>query len=505
MSETVGDPLTLIDPQPALLLAAVAVVAVTVLVGLLHVARSRPRRPDEGPTTMDLGAEPPAIVDLLTDDFEVTPQAVPATLLDLAARDVLTIEEVQPDRPVVRLRSSAPRVAGGSLTDYEQRVLSHVEGLAVDGVVPTEALTTGPAAESRQWWDAFRSEVISDAQRRGLCRRRWPRPLLTALGAGALSSGGLLYLSARLGDEQPIEGTSLPAPFVVLVATAAAAVMILVATADVARRDRQRDTDEGLAAASRWLGVRRHLAEQGDFEGKPAASVTLWDRYLGCAVALGLAPLAVAQLPLGAEDDRHAWSRAGGRWRAVTVRYPRLRPAWGMHPALAIFRSILLGAPAALAARILARLAADPPDSGPDALLDAEAARWLARGALAFAVLAGVVAAWAAVALVVAVADIGRRRRVVGLVLRVRPGRGERGLEVLAGSFGKGGPTGSAEGERPRLVYVALDTGRGDRCTAWLVDAGVAAAVRQGDTAWAHVTPRLGHVSRFEPGPAGAC
>ena len=45
-----------------------------------------PPRPPLGPRTLDLGPEPPAVANLLVNDFRVTDEAVPATLLDLAAR-----------------------------------------------------------------------------------------------------------------------------------------------------------------------------------------------------------------------------------------------------------------------------------------------------------------------------------------------------------------------------------------------------------------------------------
>ena len=35
---------------------------------------------------------------------------------------------------------------------------------------------------------------------------------------------------------------------------------------------------------------------------------------------------------MSAEPDRRAWSSYGGRWRQVKVRYPKLRPGWGMSP-----------------------------------------------------------------------------------------------------------------------------------------------------------------------------
>jgi len=48
---------------------------------------------------MDLGEEPPAVVDLLTNDWRVTPDAIPATLLDLAARGFVDLDQLGPGRP----------------------------------------------------------------------------------------------------------------------------------------------------------------------------------------------------------------------------------------------------------------------------------------------------------------------------------------------------------------------------------------------------------------------
>ncbi|HYY82611.1 MAG TPA: hypothetical protein VFD04_26000, partial [Actinomycetes bacterium] len=68
------------------------------------------------------------MVDLLTNGWRVTPDAVPATLLDLAARDYLDLDQAGP-RTVCRVR----RRDGQGLQPYERRVLDHVAGLAVDG------------------------------------------------------------------------------------------------------------------------------------------------------------------------------------------------------------------------------------------------------------------------------------------------------------------------------------------------------------------------------------
>jgi hypothetical protein len=84
---------------------------------------------------------------------------------------------------------------------------------------------------------------------------------------------------------------------------------------------------------------------------------------------MGVAPTAVALLPFGAEDDNGAWSRFGGRWRRVRVRYPRgWPPGWGKHPAFATFLAVLWGA-AAVAAMFTENLGyvreLQPPSAAP--------------------------------------------------------------------------------------------------------------------------------------------
>ena len=127
---------------------------------------------------MELGGdEPPAVVNLITNGWAVGQEAVPATLLDLAARKVVAIERAGPDRYVVRVPPSRPT----GLTSYEQQVDDHVRGLESDGIVPCEALTTGPQGESKQWWKRFRTAVSDDARSRGLSRKRWASGHLIAL------------------------------------------------------------------------------------------------------------------------------------------------------------------------------------------------------------------------------------------------------------------------------------------------------------------------------------
>ena len=107
---------------------------------LLALAIFATRQPsvDDGPATMELGPEPPAVVNLITSDWRLEEEAASATLLDLAARGMAQIEEVGPDLSLVRLRG-----VRGSLTEYERMVYEYAAGCAVGGVDAAGA--PGPA------------------------------------------------------------------------------------------------------------------------------------------------------------------------------------------------------------------------------------------------------------------------------------------------------------------------------------------------------------------------
>ena len=112
-------------------------------------------------------------------------------------------------------------------------------------------------------------------------------------------------------------------------------------SAVVAKLDGERDTPAGREAAARWLGMRELLGEDPLFGEQPPAAVAIWDRILAHGTALGTAHGVVRALPLGAENDRQAWSSVGGRWRVVRVRYPRaIPPGYGRPPAVALLFGI---------------------------------------------------------------------------------------------------------------------------------------------------------------------
>lgn len=92
---------------------------------------------------MDLGEASRAVVDLLTNGWRVTPDVIPATLLDLAAHGFVELDQHGEGRTVCRVR----RAAAGGLESYERMFLDHVAGLAVDGWCRRRC-----SPPTRPWW-----------------------------------------------------------------------------------------------------------------------------------------------------------------------------------------------------------------------------------------------------------------------------------------------------------------------------------------------------------------
>ena len=478
------------DPsvRPLALWGAALVLGLTLLLLALVALVTSPRRPRPAEPGMELGPEPPAVVDLLTDDFEVTSEAVPATLLDLAARGWCELESYGPDQTICRLAptdtSGRAPTGAEALLPYEQRVLDHLRGLAVDGVVPAAALTTGPEDVSDRWWRGFRREVIADAQARGLCRRRWPGWVSGVAWLAALAAGGLLWASGVDSNEDGL------APLAVGVG--AALLVTIAAASQVTASQRQRDTPEGLAVGGRWLGVRRYLVEHGQFADQPAAAVAVWDRYLAHAAAMDLAGLAVRQLPLGAEDDRHAWSAEGGEWRPVVVDYPRFEPGWGRHPVSAVLLG-LLGTAASLGVMWLAwRYSRDTDLGGLLDSTDPEVLRRAGWAALVVCALCVIPLGYAAAEVWRGLADLVSTQTVEGVVLRARARSAGLQPPRFIRYFTEPERRGQKEAE-PRW-YVAVDPGDAPRLDAWRVRRRIYEQVRQHQRVRVEVRPRLGYV-----------
>jgi hypothetical protein len=427
---------------------AIAIAATTavwlLIVGVVRVRR-QPREPAGLEPTLDLGPEPPALAGFLAGNFKVRRDAVPATLLDLCARDLAEIERVDVDTYVCKLRDGST----DGLAPYEERVLGHLRRCSRGGIVPARALTTGPDDESKRWWKGFVKEVVDDAQERGFSRDLWPKPL--ALVVGLIGAVPALLCGIAWGED---------AFYISLVLPVAMIGRILYGR-------RQRDTDAGLEAAGRWRAVQAKLAENPVFAEQPPIAVAMWERLLAYGAALGVAPAAIRPIPMGSEPENRAWSTYGGRWHQVDVSYSRW-PLWGLHPGWAVLVPL-----AATALSLFFLLLAGPVVL--DGIDDVDGAFELILTALlavpaAVATVSGYLAARAAL-------DLFARRTVRGEIVRLR-----------------------VKGAKDnRRYYVAVDDGTSGDVRAWSVRPHIYAGLEQGQLVTAIVTPRLGYVRSIAP------
>ena len=420
------------DPLPAIASIASVMAWLLVTAGVFFV-RSPPR-PPVGRRTLELGPEPPALANFLVHDFRVTGDALPATVIDLAARNVVDIEQRGPGVFYVRVRPRDEQ----QLTDYERLVLGLLAERASDGVVPAEALTTGPESESKRWHQAFTTEVVEDAQARGLS--------VDSLGAGVF-----YLLMAAAATPALLVGLAWGVVPAVVVAAAATGLLSW-----MRGRHDQRETPAGLEAASRWLGVRAELAENEVFSSHSPLTVELWSRLLSYGAALGVASGASRPLPMGVESDTRAWSAYGGRWRLLRISYPHVwPPAWGTEP----LRVLTVGLVLVVVLGMFVYL------DGFSRLEDGV----FGIGSLAAACV-GIVLGASAV--VMAASDWRNESEVTGAIVRLR-----------------------ARGDDDDLrYYVAVDDGSADRIRALRIGERLYRGLAQGEEITIRLTPNLGCV-----------
>jgi hypothetical protein len=306
------------------LVVLIGFVAVVVLIGLLVrvVAWSTAARVPAGPATPDLMDTPPAVVNLLMNGLRAAPEAAAATLLDLAARGHLELDQptADPGATVVRVR----RGGHAGLTSYEQRVLDRVD--VAPGVRPLTLadLARRQAQDGQSWHERLVLAIRDDAIARGLIRVGATPPAMVVLIIGlmllvVLSCVPGVFVINLAGMTDPLGSTGIAigmlcSGFVLMLLSIFAVVQL----GGEIRDDRL--TAEGRRVARHWAGVGRWLSGHEAFADLPPASVTVWDAYLPYGVALGAATRAAATVDLRVGRVDVVRSSLGDR--LVRIRYP---------------------------------------------------------------------------------------------------------------------------------------------------------------------------------------
>lgn len=475
--------------RPSTPLLVVAVVA-----GLAgwawHVWVGQLRRPDDvvadgdrRPEPLDgHPLEPPAVVALLTNGYEVPNTAVTATALDLAARGWIRLSSV--DGEVAAVTRGNPH-EGDSLLAFEQQVLNHLAAQAFNDVVSAGTLAIAQHRLDRRWWLRFRRAVAAHAAATGLSERRFDATALVP-PAGLVAVGLVTWWSAaRRGAEVALADSWLSRSIWVLTLGLLAALGW--ATVERAIGAAQRPTDLGRDRTAAWIGYRGRLRRR-----IPAHATVLspppQQLALAHACVMGVAVQVLDELPVAPEDHRVAWSEAGGTPHVVDVGYP-VRPGYGQHPA----KIGVTGLVVLVAARWLQGLLRDVGDGEAlTSLLDRIPGQLdlVTTTADVIAVICWLPIVWGVWAVIAGAVDSVATRERVGAVVRTR-----RPADVLPPLL-VGIVTPFAERDR-FSTYLAVDDGRRRRVTAWL--ANERSAAPQGTQARVRATPLLGYVRSSEP------
>jgi Predicted membrane protein (DUF2207) len=422
-----------IDPNLVLELAiGAAAVGGWFLLYALALLVTRPADVSPAPATQDFpGEEPPAVVSLLANRWEVTEDAAESTLIDLAARRYLEFRQPanDPMQTTIHVRDGDM----SALLPYERSVYDRVRALAVGGVLPLTALTFRDQEKAASWAKRLRADVIDDARSRGLSRRRFSPAVVSMLAGAAAATGAgvalaVLHYVTRHHDELgPVLWSGI-ATFVLL--------------SGIAGKPRgERHTPTGREAAARWLGLRAYLRGDESFASLPPSAVAIWDRYLSYGDALGVTRVCSAVIDLGMGNRRRVWSSFGGTWHRVRVRYPALWGRYGKTGAGVLVPAVVTFVLGVLLMRYRLAPSNDLPEpvAGPYELIT----YWLAV----------VLLVRGAYRIVRGVFDLALPVTLTGEVLWIEEWRS------------KGG--GENRPPVPWLHYLAVDDGHDDRTTAW--------------------------------------
>jgi len=421
---------------------------------------------------------PPAVVNLVTNHWNLGGGAAAATLVDLAARGFVGFEQTGPGQWQCRLNPAPPTE---SLTPYEALILGHVESRISGGVVPFGALESSPG-EAEAFAKRFDREVVNDARSRGYSQSRFDTKIRTLLFGAALVPGILAGAAAVAAPHSKMTETSSQDQQNPVAATVAIAAFVVAITVPLVMSVRgERATKEGARQAARWLGFRDYLRADPVFAQLPPTAVAVWDRNLSYGVAVGAAATAAHSLPFGIEPDTEAWSSYTGQWRLVPIRYPHGFFRWGRSPWLAVVRGLFFLVVAGLLVWGFDRVRHV---STSVSVVYNHPYAWSIATLVIFAVVLPVLVAYGATVFGFGVVDLFARSNVEGQVVRLRRAASQERTRL-------GGPRG------PRC-WVAVDDGTQHRLRAFLFDPVAYSTLGEGDVIRFTRTRRLGWVSHLQ-------
>ena len=235
-----------------------------------------PDRPDDiGDYWREVPDDPPAVGAALLGWRRVSSDAYAATLMDLARRGHLRIEEIEVERTLRRPQLSHRFVKtpnDESLLPFERRVLTWTfSGRTTITQNQLVARDKKRPSTSYEHWTKFQSEVRDELDRRHYITR--------GNTVAFLLHGAIVVVLAALAVLAIVVG-AVAAGVVGLVAA------LVLAPLGILHRSR---TPIGTRRDTEWRGLRRYLRDFSRLDEAPAGHLALWDQYLVAATALGVA------------------------------------------------------------------------------------------------------------------------------------------------------------------------------------------------------------------------
>lgn len=211
--------------------------------------------------------DPPAVAIALLEWGYVDTDAFSATIVDLAQRGYLTIEEREKDHTFTATDKSPD-----GLLDFERKALKK---LFENGPETSQVQLTNWAKAHRStaagWLSSFTSSVQKAYNAKGYQVKGqvagWLLYLAIIVVLGLYAAGAIYYDSFAAG------GAAIGTGVVLLCA------MVLL----------RRRTPAGAQRHGEWEGLKRFLKDFSQLEDAPAGHMALYERYLVAAVALGVA------------------------------------------------------------------------------------------------------------------------------------------------------------------------------------------------------------------------
>jgi uncharacterized membrane protein len=238
-----------------------------------------PARPDDiGEYWREVPDDPPAVGAALLGWRRVNGDAFAGTVMDLARRGHLRIEEVavprrfRKDRTTYRFVRTEPRVAD-PLRPFERRLVRWLFPGTTTTSTHDELLERArdDPSSSQRFWNGFRDDVRKDLDARHY--------LVRATGVAFVLHGAIVVVLAATAIAAMVTG-AVAAGVVGLVAA------VVLTPLGILHRAR---TPEGTRRDTKWRGLRRYLRDFSRLEEAPVGHLALWDHYLVAATALGVA------------------------------------------------------------------------------------------------------------------------------------------------------------------------------------------------------------------------